>query len=106
MGHNWIGATESGDDDAIGYFGYAYYVENSKKLNAVAISERAGAPAVSPSSKSVLNASYKPLSRPLFIYVSAKAVVKPEVKEFVEFYLKNGEKMVKEAKYIPLNRSG
>lgn len=92
----------SRDVNAIGYFGYAYYVENSKKLNAVAIAERSGMPAVAPSFKSVVNGTYKPLARPLFIYVSLKATEKPEVKEFVEFYLNNGEKMVKEAKYMPL----
>jgi phosphate transport system substrate-binding protein len=90
------------DVNSLGYFGYAYFVDNSKKLRAVGIIEKAGKPAVLPSLKSVLNGSYQPLSRPLFIYVNLKSAEKPEVKEFVEHYLKNADKLVKVAKYIPL----
>ena len=92
----------SRDVNAIGYFGYAYFLENSKKLKAASIIEKAGKPAVAPSVNAVLNGTYQPLARPLFIYVSAKSMERPEVKEFVEYYLKNGEKLVKQVKYIPL----
>jgi phosphate transport system substrate-binding protein len=92
----------SRDVNALGYFGYAYYYENSKRLKAVAIVEKAGKPAVLPSLKSVLNGSYQPLARPIFIYVNAKSVERPEVREFVDYYLKNGEKLVKEVRYVPL----
>lgn len=90
------------DPNSIGYFGFAYYVENSKKLKLVPIVHQAGKPAVAPSVQSVIDGSYQPLSRPIFIYVSAKAAERPEVKGFVDFYLANAQKSVKEAKYIPL----
>jgi phosphate transport system substrate-binding protein len=64
----------SQDVNAIGYFGYAYYAENQGRLKAVPIVEKAGKPAVGPSEASVLNGTYQPLSRPIFIYVSAKAL--------------------------------
>ena len=63
-----------------------------------------GKPAVAPSMEAVLNGTYQPLSRPIFIYVNAKSLGKPEVKEFVEFYMKNGAKLAKEVKYVPLPR--
>jgi phosphate transport system substrate-binding protein len=88
------------DANALGFFGYAYYSENSKKLKAVAIDNGKGP--VGPSEKTVLDGSYQPLSRPIYIYVSKKALEKPEVREFAEFYLKNAPKLVKEVKYVPL----
>jgi phosphate transport system substrate-binding protein len=90
------------DANAIGYFGYAYYVENKDKLKAVPIVEKAGKAAVAPSVESVINGSYQPLARPIFIYVNARSLAKPEVKEFVEYYMKNGAKLSKEVKYVPL----
>ena len=92
----------SRDVNAIGYFGYAYYAENTGKLKALPIIEKAGKPAVAPSEKTVLDGSYQPLSRPIFIYVNAKSLDKPEVREFVEYYLKEGAKLAKEVKYVPL----
>ncbi|HWO43752.1 MAG TPA: PstS family phosphate ABC transporter substrate-binding protein [Candidatus Eisenbacteria bacterium] len=91
----------STDRNALGYFGYAYYAENQNRLKAVAIDDGKGTP-VSPSAKTVENGTYQPLSRPIFIYVSKKSMDKPEVKEFVEFYLKNAPSLVKEVKYVPL----
>jgi len=95
----------AGDVNAIGYFGYAYYAENTSKLKALPIVEKEGKPAVAPSEQTVLNGTYQPLSRPIFIYVNAKSMAKPEVKKFVEFYLMNGAKMAKEVKYVPLPAS-
>jgi phosphate transport system substrate-binding protein len=92
----------AGDRNALGFFGFAYYVENKAKLKAVPIVEKDGKPAVEPSVKSVEDGSYQPLSRPIFIYVNAKALERPEVKEFVEFYMKNAAALVKEVKYVPL----
>jgi phosphate transport system substrate-binding protein len=91
----------STDRNALGYFGYAYYAENMKKLKAAAIDDGKGKP-VAPSAKTVEDGSYQPLSRPIFIYVSSKSMEKPEVKEFVEFYLKHASSLVKEVKYVPL----
>ncbi|HNI75505.1 MAG TPA: PstS family phosphate ABC transporter substrate-binding protein, partial [Giesbergeria sp.] len=92
----------AGDVNAIGYFGYAYYAENTAKLKALPIVEKEGKPAVAPSEKTVLDGSYQPLSRPIFIYVNAKSLSKPEVKKFVDFYMTEGGKMASEVKYVPL----
>ncbi len=92
----------SQDVNAIGYFGYAYYAENTARLKALPIIEKDGKPAVTPSEASVLDGSYQPLSRPIFIYVNAKALAKPEVREFAEYYLRQAAKIAKEVKYVPL----
>lgn len=92
----------SQDVNALGYFGYAYYAENQARLKAVPIVEKAGKPAVAPSEQTVLSGAYQPLSRPIFIYVNAKALAKPEVKEFVEYFMKEAAKIAKEVKYVPL----
>lgn len=91
----------SRDVGGLGYFGYAYYVENQDKLKAVPVVNSKGK-AVTPSLENVMNGSYEPLSRPIFIYVNAKSIERPEVKEFVEFYLKEAAPLVKEVKYVPL----
>ena len=92
----------SRDVGGLGYFGYAYYTENKDKLVAVSIVAAEGKPAVAPTLETVINGSYQPLARPIFIYVNAKSAAKPEVKEFVEYYMKNGEKLAKEVKYVSL----
>nr|WP_153109039.1 PstS family phosphate ABC transporter substrate-binding protein [Propionivibrio limicola] len=92
----------SRDVGGLGYFGFAYYIENKEKLGAVSVVAAPGKPAVAPSLEAVVNGTYQPLARPIFIYVNAKAAERPEVKEFVEFYMKNGEKLTKEVKYVPL----
>lgn len=92
----------SRDVNAIGYFGYAYYAENQDKLKAVPIVEKAGKPPVAPSVETVIRGTYQPLARPIFIYVNAKSAEKAEVKEFTEYYLKQGKKLVAEVKYVPL----
>lgn len=90
------------DTGSLGYFGFAYYSENEKKLKAVPIVEKAGRPAVMPSMDNVINGTYQPLARPIFIYVSAKSLEKPEVREFANYYLQHGAKLAKEVKYVPL----
>jgi phosphate transport system substrate-binding protein len=90
------------DTGALGYFGFAYYVENKDKLKAVPIVEKAGKPAVEPSMETVLKGTYQPLARPIFIYINVKSLAKPEVKEFVEYYMKHGAKLSREVKYVPL----
>ena len=92
----------SQDVNALGYFGYAYFAENAKKLKALPIIEKPGRPAVAPSEASVLDGSYQPLSRPIFIYVSVKSLAKPEVRQFAEYYMKHASKIAKEVKYVPL----
>ena len=90
----------SQDKNALGYFGYSYYAENKGKLKAVAVD--AGKGPVLPSDTTVEDGSYAPLSRPIFIYVNKKSLEKPEVKEFVDFYLKNAAELVKQVQYVPL----
>jgi phosphate transport system substrate-binding protein len=92
----------SRDVNALGYFGYAYYIENQDKLMAVPIVGEPGKSAVGPSVDSVINGSYQPLSRPIFIYVNAKSLERPEVQQFIEFYMKNADALVREVKYVPL----
>jgi len=87
--------------NAMGFFGYAYYEENKDKLKGLAISWKGGK-AVEPSGANVLNGSYQPLSRPIFIYVNAKSLAKPEIKAFADYYMKNATKLVSEVKYVPL----
>jgi phosphate transport system substrate-binding protein len=86
----------SRDKNALGYFGFAYYVANRNRLKAVTIN------GVAPSEQTVLNGKYQPLSRPIFIYVSTKAAQRPEVKRFVQFYMANGARLAKQVKYVPL----
>lgn len=88
------------DKNGLGFFGFAYYVENQKKLKALAVDGGKGG--VLPSAKTVEDGSYQPLSRPIFIYVNIKAAEKPEVRELVEFYMKNAATLVKEVKFFPL----
>ena len=92
----------SQDVNALGFFGYAYYAENKARVTALPIVEKAGKPAVYPSEAAVLDGTYQPLSRPIFIYVNVKSLTKPEVREFAEYMLKNTAKIAKEVKYVPL----
>jgi phosphate transport system substrate-binding protein len=91
----------SRDVNGLGYFGYAYFIENRDKLAPVSVVSPTGQ-AVAPSLESVVSGAYQPLSRPIFIYVNAKSAQKPEVREFLQFYNKQADKLVKEVKYVPL----
>lgn len=91
----------SKDKNALGYFGFAYYIENKDKLKAVPIVNHENKP-VAPSETSVMDGSYTPLSRPIFIYVNRKSLDRPEVRKFVEFYLKEAAALTKEVRYVPL----
>ncbi len=90
----------SGDPDAVGFFGLAYFDENKDKLRAVPVIDAKGAP-VPPNAVTVNDGSY-PLSRPLFIYVNAKAATQPEVAAFVDFYLAHSRSLVSEVGYVEL----
>jgi len=92
----------SRDANALGYFGFAYYEEYKSELKAVPVVNPRGK-AVTPSLEAVMAGEYEPLARPIFIYVSAKAMDRPEVKDFVEFYLKESGKIAKDVKYVPLS---
>lgn len=86
---------------ALGYIPHAYYTANRNAVKALSINNGKGA--VPPDDDNIKNASYQPLSRPLFIYINAKAAQdKPELRAFVEFYLKNAPDLVKTVGYLPL----
>lgn len=90
----------AGDKNSLGYFGYAYYAENTDKLKVVAVDGGKGC--IEPSEKTINDGSYAPLSRPIFIYVNRKDLARPEVREFVRFYLENAPGLVAEVGYVPL----
>ena len=87
--------------NAIGYFGYAYYIAHKDKMRAVPIVNGKGKE-VLPSIEAVNDGSYEPLSRPLFIYVRDTAASRAEIKEFIQFYLTEGAALAKEVGYVPL----
>lgn len=91
------------DKYALGYFGYAYYVENQDRLKVVSIDGGNGCN--SPTDITINNGTYSPLSRPIFIYVNTASLQKPEVEEFVRFYLTEGVELIPQVGYIPLPSS-
>jgi len=99
---NVLVACAASDPNAMAYFGFAYYQANREKLKALAIAPEGGQP-VLPSVENAQNGSYKPLSRPLFIYVNDKEMrANDEIRSFVGFTVGNGLKLVEQAGYIPL----
>jgi len=93
------------DELALGFFGYAYYVENQAKLKLLPVDDGEdgnGKGPIAPSFETGMNGTYQPLSRPIFVYVNKKSLARPEVAAFVEFYLKNASRLVKEVGFIPL----
>jgi phosphate transport system substrate-binding protein len=96
----------SGDELALGYFGMAYYEQNKDKLKLVSIDDgnpdNGGGP-IAPTVETVRGGTYRPLSRPLFIYVSTAALGRPEVKAFVDFYLRRETALIEEVGYVPLS---
>jgi phosphate transport system substrate-binding protein len=90
----------SGAKGGLGYFGLSYLQENEGKVKGVQIDGGSGC--VAPSTETVQDGSYTPLSRPLFIYPSDKALERPEVKAFLDFYVNNYQKIAEEALFVPL----
>jgi phosphate transport system substrate-binding protein len=93
----------SGDRNSLGYFGYAYYIENSDKVRALGVD--AGAGCVLPTKESIEAGEYVPLSRPMYIYVNAESLGRPEVTAFVEFYMNNAAELAAEVGYIGLSEA-
>ena len=91
----------SGDKGGLGYFGFSYYEQNQDKLNLVGVGEDASN-CVKPSAESIQDGSYKPLSRPLFMYPSTKAIARPEVKAFMDFVIANQADIAKAAQIVPM----
>ncbi|MHA6481021.1 PstS family phosphate ABC transporter substrate-binding protein [Paenibacillus sp. strain BS8-2] len=91
----------AGSKNGIGYFGLAYYEENKDKVKDVAIVNKEGV-AVLPSQETVMNQSYNPLGRPLFIYVKKSSYERPEVAAFTKYFMDNTNELSAEVGYIPL----
>jgi phosphate transport system substrate-binding protein len=89
-----------GDAGGLGYFGFSYYEQNADKLNLIGVDDGSGC--VKPEAANIQDGSYKPLSRPVFMYPSAKALEKPEVKAFVDFALANQETIAENAAMVPM----
>lgn len=96
----------SGDEHALGYFGFAYYEENKDRLKLVAIDDEDatnGDGPILPSVQTVRDGSYHPLARPMFMYVNTSRLARPEVKAFVEFLLEQGPKLVSDVGYFAVS---
>lgn len=89
-----------GDRNALGFFGYAYYGENKKRLKSVAVDPGTGC--VQPTPETIQAGTYAPLARPLLIYVSRKSMKRSVVRDFVRFYLEHSLEYVPETGYIAL----
>jgi len=90
----------AGDKGALGYFGLSYYEQNTDKLKAIAIDGGSGC--VEPSVTNAQSGKYAPLSRPLFMYVNAKALERPEVKAFLQYVLDHEREIAQQAQFVPL----
>jgi phosphate transport system substrate-binding protein len=90
----------AGEKGGLGYFGFAYYAQNKDKLKLLAVDGGNGP--VKPSRETVLDGTYTPLSRPLFIYVNKESLKRPEVAAFVKFYLDHAAEMAAEVGYVPV----
>ncbi|HWT22133.1 MAG TPA: PstS family phosphate ABC transporter substrate-binding protein [Solirubrobacteraceae bacterium] len=90
----------AGDEGGLGYFGFSYYEGAADQLNLVGVDSGNGC--VKPSTASIQDGSYKPLSRPLFMYPATKSIQKPEVKAFMEFAVANAPRIAEAAKIVPL----
>lgn len=94
------------DPLALGFFGLAYYENNKDRLKLVAIDDenpKNGDGPILPTFDTVKNATYQPLSRPIFIYASKKEADRPEITAFVNSYLTDGRALVREVGYVPLS---
>jgi phosphate transport system substrate-binding protein len=89
--------------NALGYFGYAYYASHKERMRVVPIDNGTGT--VAPSVETVLDGSYQPLSRPLFIYVTETAAQRPEVRAFIDYFMKQGGALTQEVGFVPLPMS-
>jgi phosphate transport system substrate-binding protein len=90
------------DVNTLSYVSMATYLDNRAKLRAVPIAPSAGAEAVAPSPETIASGQYRPLSRPIFLYVNVRALVRPEAAAFSEYYIANAARLARSARYVPL----
>ncbi len=97
----------SGDKYALGFFGYAYYAENTDKVKAIGVAPEDDLDnCIKPTPETIESGRYRPLSRPLFLYVNTKSLAKPQVRAFVEFCLsEEGQELVSAVKYVRLSKA-
>jgi phosphate transport system substrate-binding protein len=92
----------SGEEGALGYFGFSYYEQNQDKLGLVSVDSGAGC--VEPSQETISSGEYKPLSRPLFMYPSQKAIARPEVKAFMDYVVENYQTISEASQIVPMSQ--
>jgi phosphate transport system substrate-binding protein len=90
----------AGDADGLGYFGYAYFAANQDKLRAIPVQKGPDAKPIMPDHKSILDKSYAPLSRPLYIFVKNSAMKRPEVIAFLKYYVENVAALAEKGGYV------
>jgi phosphate transport system substrate-binding protein len=92
-----------GSDGGLGYFGFSYYEQNQENLNLISVNDGSGC--VAPSKESISSGEYKPLSRPLFMYPSQKALnQKPEVKAFMDYVVQNYQTISEASQIVPMSQ--
>ena len=89
------------DPNGLGYFGYAYYTQNKDKLKLLGVDSGSGC--IAPSDANIIDGTYKPLSRPLYVYVAKTSIAKPQVKAFIDFYLDEVDALLPSVGYVPLH---
>ena len=94
----------AGERGAMGYFGYSYYNENRNRLNAVQVRNPKTDQCVAPAVNTVHNNSYKPLSRPLFVYAKGSSFQRREVQAFIDYIFDNEVKVAQRARFVPLTK--
>jgi phosphate transport system substrate-binding protein len=92
-----------GEAGGLGYFGFSYYEQNQDKLKLVGVDDGSGC--VKPAAKPIQSGEYKPLSRPLFMYPSEKALKQPEVKAFMDYVVENYQPIAEASQIVPMNQS-
>ena len=90
----------SGDKGALGYFGFSYFEENQGRVQAVDVDGGDGC--VAPSVETAQDATYAPLSRPLFVYAKTSSLERPEVADFLRYMIANGVAIAEQADFVPL----
>jgi phosphate transport system substrate-binding protein len=91
-----------GSDGGLGYFGFSYYEQNQDNLNLVGVDSGSGC--IKPSQESISSGEYKPLSRPLFMYPSDKALQKPAVKAFMDYVVQNYDSIAEASQIVPMSQ--
>jgi phosphate transport system substrate-binding protein len=92
----------SGEAGGLGYFGFSYYEQNMDKLNLVGVDDGGGC--IKPGANAIQSGEYKPLSRPLFMYPSEKALKQPEVKAFMDYVVENYQAIAEAAQIVPMSQ--